>query len=405
MKLSLNKLSEYFIILAIFVATILNYFLNINFYYIEIMMICLILLIFLMGNKKILVHKANMAWFIAAFVSIISCTYSLNSSSSFRYCILLLFYSFFMLLCSQEGIDRTRILNLMEVFCGIHMVATLFQLLIPNVFYSIVSTFLPSDVLSMNKSFWKFGTYCGLSENPAPNGFFIALFIIIVFNKLIVNEEKKYVWLKILLLIGGCYTLIWTKKRSFLIFVAIVIAISWLIGFRKNQHKLKYLVISICLIVLGIYFIERYNLDVLIVEKFLRYMDQGDISNGRMELWEESLDYFQNHPLFGVGIRSLTTVLGNDSHNIYIQLLAEVGIIGAFIFYVAIWYPIILCIKQAIKMKNRKMDVFVVISIQILFVLYGITGNDLFDHRFMWMYAVAMGLGIAIVRERKNDNE
>ena len=82
--------------------------------------------------------------------------------------------------------------------------------------------------------------------------------------------------------------------------MAIVIAISWLIGFRKNQHKLKYLVISICLIVLGIYFIERYNLDVLIVEKFLRYMDQGDISNGRLELWEESLDYFQNHPLFGV---------------------------------------------------------------------------------------------------------
>ncbi len=398
MKVNFGRISEYVIALCMMIAIILNYFLNINLYYVEPLMIALIMILFVALNKKAVVYTTNILWFAAMAMACISVLYSMNRVSSLQYCVLLIFFCVLLWLCSQPGMDSMHIMNLMAAFCGFHVLVTFIQLILPSFFYSVASHFLSGAALSSNRRFWGYGTYCGLSDNPAPNGFFISIFVIIVFNKMITREKSKKKMIEFILVILSYVMLVLTKKRSFIIYVIIIMITSWYMGLKKNNRKAKYFLLSLILISCVGYLGYRLGIYDLAVEKMLKYFEMGDITNGRMDLWEQSLQYFNLHPVFGVGIRSLTTVMDNDSHNIYVQLLAEVGIFGALIFYTAIFFPFLSCIKHMIQSKTLTGDVFIVTSIQMMFVLYGMTGNPLFDHRFMWIYAVVVGVSVGIVK-------
>ncbi|OGS17948.1 MAG: hypothetical protein A2219_06725 [Elusimicrobia bacterium RIFOXYA2_FULL_50_26] len=64
-------------------------------------------------------------------------------------------------------------------------------------------------------------------------------------------------------------------------------------------------------------------------------------SRHRLELWEESLSIFQENPITGVGFDVIyhRGLLGRfkDTHNIFMKVLAEEGIIGALIFIALFW--------------------------------------------------------------------
>jgi O-antigen ligase len=53
---------------------------------------------------------------------------------------------------------------------------------------------------------------------------------------------------------------------------------------------------------------------------------------GRKHLWDESLAYFYESPIFGTGYRTFGKLTGLDTHNEYFKVLAEGGIIGIFIY-------------------------------------------------------------------------
>jgi O-antigen ligase len=64
-------------------------------------------------------------------------------------------------------------------------------------------------------------------------------------------------------------------------------------------------------------------------------------SQRRLELWKESIDLFKNNVFTGVGF-NVVAYLGlaggfQDTHNIYLKVLAEQGIIGMVIFLIFFW--------------------------------------------------------------------
>ncbi len=68
---------------------------------------------------------------------------------------------------------------------------------------------------------------------------------------------------------------------------------------------------------------------------------QGELdpsAQGRIIIWEQSISLFKSQPIFGVGyavFRELGYGLG-DTHNIYLKILTEQGVIGFIIFLVLI---------------------------------------------------------------------
>lgn len=65
---------------------------------------------------------------------------------------------------------------------------------------------------------------------------------------------------------------------------------------------------------------------------------------GRLEIWRAVLTQFVAHPLFGVGIKgteALTlsfTENAANPHNVYVQILAELGLVGAALFALLVGY-------------------------------------------------------------------
>jgi O-antigen ligase len=54
---------------------------------------------------------------------------------------------------------------------------------------------------------------------------------------------------------------------------------------------------------------------------------------GRVNLWKEAITVFLDHPLLGSGSGTLSTVIGALSHQTYLSVLAETGLVGFLLFF------------------------------------------------------------------------
>jgi O-antigen ligase len=76
-------------------------------------------------------------------------------------------------------------------------------------------------------------------------------------------------------------------------------------------------------------------------------ISSGDIG-GRVTLWRETIASFTQHPIIGSGSGTLNTIIGGLSHQTFLSVLAETGLIGfvLFIFILAI------VINQAVRLPK-----------------------------------------------------
>lgn len=393
-----SNVYESLILIFLAYIIVLSYFTEINLYYLEPVLFILMFITTVLFHRNIVVCKYNRLWMLATIMPIISCIYSSFRSESFKYCMLLAFFNGLSLYCMQKGINYERIINWLTYLTGFHVVVTLIQLLSPNIFYSFASMALKGESLTLNKGFWSHGTYCGLHDNPALNGFFISIFVLCIFCQFLMNDRSSKNLRNIIMIVCGCITLIFTQKRSFMLFVLAIAVAAWYIGIKRSKYKGRYFLITALLLVIAGFAVYKYGIFELATSKMLRYIQAGDISNGRLFLWKESIKYFNKSPIFGIGIRTISSLLGDDSHNIYIQLLAEVGLIGAITFYIALLTPAVQGVRLLLKGKSVNKVLFITTTLQVLFLLYGITANPLFDHKMMWIYAVVVGVFGGVVQ-------
>ena len=114
--------------------------------------------------------------------------------------------------------------------------------------------------------------------------------------------------------------------------------------------------------------------------------------------------------LIGSGLLSSRDVLliylgaSNDAHNIYLQILAELGIIGIVLFALTIIMMFIRIIKTKLNKENEKY-ILITIYFMIVFLMYGITGNGLFDLTIATMYYLMLGLLFSNIKKEKEEKD
>ena len=117
--------------------------------------------------------------------------------------------------------------------------------------------------------------------------------------------------------------------------------------FLKSRRNLIYIVIAFIAIFLCIYY---YSPEL--VERIFSIKDniKSEGGSGRFELWSEAIDNFFRNPVFGVGAGQTPaySLSRMGTHNLYLQILGENGILGFFIF-MFIW---ISAFKQMKKFKT-----------------------------------------------------
>jgi O-antigen ligase len=210
----------------------------------------------------------------------------------------------------------------------------------------------------------------------------------------------------------GSLALLSTQSVGALVaFVAIlVLAIFY---FARNRMKSLVLLVSICAFVGLFYLLKQYLNPTHTAENI------GPDTVIRMLLWGTAWGYFVHSPITGVGWGNFVGLYGSDLssfssiipsgvfevHNIYLQLLAETGLVG----FVAFFYLVVKCWQQAWNQMRSSPDflssalAFGVLGALVSVMVHGFV-DFLFQvsPQFGTLFWVLLGLLAASGRLRRN---
>jgi O-antigen ligase len=389
MKIRFDKINTFFVIMLIFTGILFSFLIVKNLIIAEFIFSFLAIFFSTVFSQKVKLGYTNVLWILAILISMVSSFYAVDFKYSISQVNLFVFFLIMSTFISLNYMESNIIVDALWYASLFHIIFSMWQYIDFSSFYIFFNKFSDQATIDVNLKFYILGKrLCGITDQTGINAFEVSIFIMVNMIKLLCDKKNKII--KFVLLIIGLFVLFATGKRGASVFTVAICLIIWLV-FQRGMNvkkKIKYIVLTSVLIFIVFYL----NLAEPIINKIYKYQNAGDITNGRLDIWNESINIFKSHMIFGVGIKSIPKMLGNGTHNVYLELLAELGIFGAFIVYCALIYPFCKCVYLVVKEKITSKGLMVSFSIQAFFLMYCFTGNPLYDHKIMWVYAVAVGL-------------
>ena len=153
-------------------------------------------------------------------------------------------------------------------------------------------------------------------------------------------------------------------------------------------------------------FLNSHNISFKIIEKNLRLLKEGDVSNGRENIYPIAIEGINKSFIIGNGIGSFNLKYNTYPHNFILQIMYE----GGLLFLIPIIIPAIYGFYTILAKKNisKNMRSFVIFlfcaSIIRLFISY-----EFWKEMFFWMYLSVSVLAmlnkdIMIDKEYNNGN-
>ena len=327
-----------------------------------------------------------------------------------------------LLLCQNKKMLRAFI-NVLPIFFIEHIVGVLFELLFPNLYFTVVIKGMfanvPGIVYNRIISFFRQGYLVGFNNHYSSTGIYISTSIVYYFYRILCAEKKKRT--NVIFLILSILTLMMTGKRA--VFIFSIFACSFIYFIVNNNFKSFFKYFLLCtLIILIIFIVSKFVPSVN--NTILRFVEnEGDQSfSGRTVLYEKAIELFKRNPIIGNGWLSFRNYFSYnaryysmanvsfDTHNIYLQLLCETGILGLLFFGAVMFSSLFETLKLLYNKKFKEnveyynMLVFSAIY-QVYFLTYGITGNPLYDPQCYTLYFISIAITILCIYKSKSVKE
>lgn len=291
------------------------------------------------------------------------------------------------------------------IFYGI---ATYFFRINSGAYYSIVIPLFSNYTSEYQQNYaYLNGFMNGFTPNGALNAFYIICAIGILITKIMAGQNKHKSG-NIICIVVLCGAVLMTGKRAHFMFALLSIIVVYFCSYKRNALK-KYLKFFIVFFAGFITFMvaSKYVPSLLSVfNKFRMQSNVGRMDSGRFIMWRQAFTFFKSNLFFGIGWDGFKYSYGSLSgsilnvHNVYIQILTEMGIFGAipfFVFFVnsfshsfkALKY---VCDIEQIDFKKKAMVMYA-LFIQLFFLLYCLTGNPLYDATTLLMYLLSCAIG------------
>lgn len=186
------------------------------------------------------------------------------------------------------------------------------------------------------------------------------------------------------------YIIILTGSKKALFSGAIFLLV-WGIGFMKYMrdrplyYKFTTLFLLFLIFILSFYYLSTIYINTASFARMATLFTSGS-TNMRRGMYKESLDFFMNNPMFGIGYDQFKVIsqYKKYSHSTYAEVLANGGLIGILLFFT----PIVLA---GIKLfQNRKKDssyrVWMYISLYLVEIFLGSVNIFMYDftHLMIW---------------------
>lgn len=197
--------------------------------------------------------------------------------------------------------------------------------------------------------------------------------------------------------------LLLTGKRGPLLFLLLALLCCYYFWMDRKEGRLfKIIAIVIALVVLGVLLYSFVPFLAGAVSRFIETSMEGDISMGRSERVSAAWVLFLQHPLSGIGwngtiyyFQSTTGEMINV-HNVYVQLLCELGVIGSVWYFLFFGLSLRDSLRELVALRRiedtslSNPALSAVAFLIIIFVLiYCLTGNPLYDFQTLIPYLAA----------------
>lgn len=327
---------------------------------------------------------------------------SAYGSTIYFSCILLV-----MLFSSFQIMWVSPAIRIMCFFTCIHAFVTVFSFFNTDFFNRLIRPILdPSPFIT--------GYQSGLTGHYSTNGIYLGIGLILMAAGIISRVERGLGAKAIAFLV--LIALLLTEKRGDLLFGVLAIFIMYFVYHSdqkiKRWGKAAFAFLGVLALVLIIS--TRIPQVTKVVSRLTD--NQGDITNGRIYLYRIAWELFQTHPVFGIGWGAYKYEFAKrtplnayhvemlNAHNIYLQLLCEVGIVGLLLFLTVVLptaYQTYKMLSDMAKGKlegNHKIKYYLTFSLgmQSYFLMYGFTGNPLYDVQVLFPYIIACAAFYAV---------
>lgn len=300
---------------------------------------------------------------------------------------------------------QPTVLNLSCIFSMVYALATVVSYFSESIYINYMVPLLSQYNTTQMINFYHQGYMLGLTDHYSTNGMYLAVGTGAFFAKLVPDFKKKQNWVYLLIMM---LALLLTGKRGPLIFAVGAMAVVFFF-YKSNKPQgriLKIMIIAAigvaALLIASIWVPEIMNS----INRFISSSDDGDVTAGRGPLFALAISLFKKKPIFGWGWGSYQYLYYDNlgkyqyvfkyrhAHNIYLQLLCEVGIVGFIVFCsFFIWQ-----LYKVLKLYRDYRKGFIILPecassvlpfavySQVFFLMYGMTGNPLYDVIVLFPY-------------------
>ena len=173
------------------------------------------------------------------------------------------------------------------------------------------------------------------------------------------NEKSKIskisplnILLYIVLFIAQFSSCLLSGGRGGLVLFFVLFVYSFVVhnGIKKSY---KILLPTLIIILIAWFLIPRIiavlDINIKGLTRIMKFLNRGFVDEGRSNLFSQSIDAFLESPVIGNGIGSIFFYLHTYSHNLFLDILSETGLIGLIIFtivFVIFIRKIIILFKQ-----------------------------------------------------------
>lgn len=278
-----------------------------------------------------------------------------------------------------------------------------------NDFY--IKTIIPMFSEDVQKSLIRWNDnniLLGLTNHYSTSGMYFAVGVIVMFAIWVQNPQNKRKTLSLLFMMAS---LMMTQKRGPFLFAVIALIFTYMAYNRvsgKTILKFAAYVLAAFLIFMAVDCLYPELGGVL--ARFSLLSDD-DVTNGRLPLYMVAIKIFQSNRMFGIGWGQYKFYYERygfgdaiSAHNIYLQLLAEVGLVGTVLICICFLYGLMItyqllrsyAFKESDAESAWKFAVLFSFAMQIFFLLYGFTGSPLYDLQCMFPYFLSIAVSCSM---------
>ena len=369
----------------------------------------MILMVLLRKEKVKIGNILQLQWLFVLLFLIFNLIYTIDISKLFVVILQYVVFTFLIIINFKESFYENfqKIFLLICTILGIIVIITVFNKnFVTDNFSFLYSDFSIKAMTGRVES----NAYPGLLGEVAYSAFAMNIGIALIISKYFSGKKLRIInWIQLLIFIIGVML---SFKRSLLLIPIFATIFLFLVSSTNEKLKkgLTFLVIAIG-IVIAVINIFPETLDT--IGRLSNGNSENSGLNGREQLWGYAFEMFKKNPVLGLGFSSYTKYCYSQgfqwdylTHNIYIELLGETGIIG-FVLFIGLFILLFIKTLKVLKLSKNKEEIGLInfsLFMQIVFLIYGLSGNPLYFPQQMIVYVIAISI-ISNVLNKKIQEE